>query len=136
MALLGRECQSYSSDFRVRVSASMYTYPDATVVCRKPALADDRQDILLNPTVIFEILSPSTERYDRGIKLQYYRGIPSLQDYILVDQNQMRVEQYTRSGANTWTLRDCAGTNVTLTIESIGVSLALHRLYERVEPLE
>jgi len=133
MALRGRECQAYSSDFRVRVSATTYTYPDATVVCGQPILADERQDILLNPTVIFEILSPSTERYDRGLKLQHYRRIESLRDYILVDQNQMRIEQYTRGDANTWTLRDYAGANATLTIESIGVSLALDRLYDRVE---
>ena len=132
-ALRGKECQAYSSDFRVRVSTTTYTYPDATVVCGKPALADELQDILLNPTVIFEILSPSTERYDRGIKLQRYRSIESLQDYVLVDQNQMRIDQYTRGGSNTWTLRDYAGANATFTIESICVSLALHRLYERVE---
>lgn len=132
-ALRGRNCQAFNSDFRVRVSATTYTYPDATVVCGKPALADERQDVLLNPIVIFEVLSPSTERYDRGIKLQRYRAIDSLEDYILVDQNQMRVERYTRSSGNTWTLRDYAGADATSTIESIGVSLALHRLYERVE---
>jgi len=133
IALRGRECQAYSSDFRVRVSARTYSYPDATVVCGQPALADERQDILLNPMIIFEILSPSTERYDRGIKLQHYRGIPSLRDYILVDQNQIRVEQYTRGSEGTGTLRDYQDLNDILTIESIAASLTLRALYDRIE---
>ena len=103
----------------------MYTYPDLTVVCGKPLLADERQDILLNPTVIFEVLSPSTEYYDRGVKFQHYRAIESLTDYILVAQDQVRIEQYTRGEANTWTLRDYQTASETLLIESIGVSLPL-----------
>jgi Uma2 family endonuclease len=72
-------------------------------------LADERQDILLNPTVIFEVLSPSTEYYDRGVKFRRYREIGSLTDYILVDQDQIRIEQFTRGDANTWTLHDYQG---------------------------
>jgi len=132
-ALRGGACQCFSSDLRVRVSPRMYTYPDLTVVCGKPNLADERQDILLNPTVIFEVLSPSTENYDRGIKLQRYRSIDSLQDYILVAQDQARVEQYTRGEANTWTFRDYQGADAILAITSIGVSLPLAGIYERVE---
>jgi Uma2 family endonuclease len=132
-ALRGTSCQAFSADLRVRVSPRMYTYPDLTVVCGKPMLADERQDILLNPTVIFEVLSPSTESYDRGVKLRHYRSIESLQDYILVAQDQVRIEQYTRGEAHTWTLRDYQSAGETLLIESIGVSLPLARLYERIE---
>jgi Uma2 family endonuclease len=133
VALQGSECEAFASDFRVRVSSRMYAYPDTVVVCGQPVLADERQDILLNPTVIVEVLSPSTERYDRGVKLQYYRGIQSLRDYILVAQDQIRVEQYTRGASPIWTLRDYQGPEETLLIESIGVSLPLARIYERVE---
>ncbi len=76
-ALRGTPCQAFSSDLRVRVSPRMYTYPDLTVVCGELVLAGDRQDILLNPKVIFEVLSPSTQRYDRGVKLRRYREIES-----------------------------------------------------------
>ena len=103
----------------------MYTYPDLTIVCGKPLAADGREDILLNPTVIFEVLSPSTEHYDRGVKFRRYRAIESLPDYILVAQDQIRIEQFTRGDANTWTLRDYQTAGETLLIESIGVSLPL-----------
>jgi Uma2 family endonuclease len=89
-ALRGTSCEVFSSDLRVRVSPRMYTYPDLTIVRGEPRLADEREDILLNPTVIFEVLSPSTEYYDRGLKFRRYREINSLTDYILVDQDQAR----------------------------------------------
>ena len=111
----------------------MYTYPDVSVVCGKPLLADDHQDVLLNPVVIFEVLSPSTETYDRGFKLQRYRTIASLQDYIMVNQTELRVEQYTRQENNLWILRDYQSLDEDLTISSIGVSLSLRRIYDRVE---
>jgi Uma2 family endonuclease len=132
-ALRGKSCQAFNSDLRVRVSPRMYTYPDLTVVCGRFMLADERQDILLNPTVIFELLSPSTEKYDRGIKLQSYRSIESLQDYILVAQDQIRIEQYTRGEANVWTFRDYQGAKENLVIASIQVSLPLSGIYDRVE---
>jgi Uma2 family endonuclease len=132
-ALRGTPCQTFSADLRVRVSPRTYTYPDLTVVCGKPLLADDEQDILVNPKVIFEVLSPSTEFYDRGLKFRRYREIGSLTDYILVDQDQTRIEQFTRGNAHTWTLRDYQDASETLLIESIGVSIPLVRLYERIE---
>lgn len=131
--LHGSECEAFGSDFRVRVSSRMYTYPDAIVVCGKPLLADGRQDVLLNPTVIFEVLSPSTEYYDRGVKFQQYRTIESLQDYILVAQNQISIEQYTRGQAHTWTLRDYGRSEDILQIASIGISLPLAAIYDRIE---
>lgn len=133
MALQGSECEAFTSDFRVRVASRMYAYPDVVVVCGKPLLADERQDILLNPTVIVEVLSPSTEYYDRGVKFQFYRALESLKDYILVAQDQIRIEHYTRREANTWTLRDHQAASETLLIESIGVSIPLVRIYERIE---
>jgi len=107
-------------------------YPDLTVVCGKPLLADDEQDILLNPKVIFEVLSPSMEYYDRGLKFRRYREIASLTDYILVDQDQARIEQFTRGDAHTWAFRDYQHASEILLIESIGVSIPIARFYEQV----
>jgi Uma2 family endonuclease len=132
-ALRGTPCQAFSSDLRVRVSSRMYTYPDLTVVCGDLMLDDERQDSLLNPKVIFEVLSPSTEYYDRGLKFRHYREIESLIDYILVDQDQARIEQFTRGDAHTWTFRDYQNANEALLIESIGISVPIARIYERVE---
>jgi Uma2 family endonuclease len=125
--------EAFGSDFRVRVSGRMYTYPDVLVVCGEPALADGHQDVLLNPAVIFEVLSPSTEKYDRGLKFLHYRSIESLREYVLVDQNQVLVEQYTRQADNTWTLRDYLSLDAELKLDSLGVSLPLNRIYDRVE---
>jgi Uma2 family endonuclease len=111
----------------------MYAYPDVSVVCGKPLLADDHQDVLLNPVVIVEVLSPSTEAYDRGLKLQHYRTIAPLQDYIMVNQSELRVEQYTRQENNLWILRNYQSLDEDLTISSIDVSLQLGRIYNRVE---
>jgi Uma2 family endonuclease len=111
----------------------MYVYPDLTVVCGKPKPADDREDVLLNPTVIFEVLSPSTECYDRGVKFRRYREIESLTDYILVDQDQARIEQFTRGNAPAWTFRDYRDASEILLIESIGLSVPITRIYEGIE---
>jgi Uma2 family endonuclease len=129
----GGACEAFGSDFRVRVSSGMYTYPDVTVVCGKPILADAHQDILLNPSVIFEVLSSSTESYDRGLKFQQYRTIESLKDYILVNQNRVLIEQFIRQADNTWTLRDYQQPGEELKIDSIGVRIPLALIYERVE---
>jgi Uma2 family endonuclease len=111
----------------------MYAYADVTVVCGKRLLAGDRQDILVNPVVIFEVLSPTTENYDRGLKFQNYRGIESLKEYILVAQDRVLVEQYTRSSAGAWTFRAYDRLDDQLKLESVGVSLPLARIYDRVE---
>jgi Uma2 family endonuclease len=132
-ALPGGACEAFGSDLRVRASRRMYAYPDASVVYGKPLVADEHEDILLNPVAIFEILSPSTEKYDRGVKFQHYRTIDSLKDYILVAQDAARVEHYTRADDNTWTLRDHQTLEEELKIASIAVSLPLSRIYDRVE---
>ena len=111
----------------------MYTYQDVSVVCGKPQLADEHQDILLNPVVICEVLSPSTAGYDRGLKFQHYRGIESLHDYVLVEQNSMVIEHYMRQADGTWTLRDYRTPNDELKIDSLGVAIPLARIYDGVE---
>jgi len=131
--LRGGDCKAINSDLRVRVSASLYSYPDISVVRGKPALADEHQDVLLNPTVIFEVLSASTETYDRGLKFQIYRTNEWLREYILVSQDRVRVEHYVRRDATTWTYRDYMSTNDELIIDSIRASLPLHSIYDGVE---
>ncbi len=134
VALRGGNSEAFTSDFRVRVSSRMYTYPDISVVCGKPLLADERQDVLLNPAIIFEVLSPSTEKYDRGLKLQRYRTIESLREYILVNQHEVRIEEYTRQPDNMWILRDCIGLDSELRLDSIVVSLPLRSIYDSIDP--
>jgi Uma2 family endonuclease len=131
IGLRGSGCEAFGPDFRVKVSSRMYTYPDISVVCGEPLVAGD--DNLLNPLVIFEVLSPSTEKHDRGLKFQHYRTIDSLKDYILVHQDQVRVEKYTHQPDNTWSLRDYQMPNDHLTIDSIGVSIPLDRIYDRIK---
>ncbi len=91
-----RPCKLYPGDMRVHIPATgLYTYPDVTVVCGTPQFDDKEFDTLLNPTVIIEVLSPSTEKYDRGKKFEHYRSIPSLREYVLIAQDEMRVQLYT-----------------------------------------
>ena len=104
--LLERPCEAHASDLRVKVSArGMYTYPDIVVVCGDAHFEDAAVDTLLNPTLIVEVLSPSTEAYDRGAKFGYYRQAPSLREYVLIAQDRMLVEQYVRADAG-WLLTE------------------------------
>src|SRR5207237_2402837 len=103
--LRGRACEAYTSDMRVKVTATgLYTYPDVIVVCGKPQLEDNYLDTLLNPTVLVEVLSKSTERYDRIAKSSYYRTLDSLAEHLLVAQDEIRSEQYIRQPDGQWLL--------------------------------
>lgn len=130
-ALRGSGCQYFGSDLRVRVTSRMYAYPDISIVCGDPQLADSNLDILVNPSVIIEITSPSTEGFDRGVKWSRYRTIVSLREYILLSQHTARVEQYTRQDSSTWLFRE--NHEGDLRLESIGVAIPLERIYEGVE---
>ncbi len=130
--LRGTPCEVFSSDQRMKVSSSgFYTYPDIAVVCGPRDPANDYKDVIVNPIVLCEVLSPSTESYDRGLKFQQYRTIGSLKDYILVDQNKIRIEQFTRQEGTLWNFRDHQQPDEELRIESIGVSILLNRIYDR-----
>ena len=128
----GSAFEPFGSDSRVRVSSQAYVYPDVTVVCGEQQPIDEHDDLLTNPVAIVEVLSPSTEEYDRGLKFQFYRSIDSLRDYVLVNQEQVRVEQFTRQANGTWTFRDYQGPDEVLKIDSIGVAIPLRRIYDRV----
>ncbi|MDQ7784954.1 MAG: Uma2 family endonuclease [Desulfomonilaceae bacterium] len=130
--LLGRPCETYSSDMRVKVSnTGLYTYPDLVAVCGEVRFDDEHADTLLNPTVIVEVLSPSTEAYDRGEKFAHYRRLESLQEYVLVSQDKVRIESYVRQGAQ-WLLSEVSGLDGTVRLESIGCDLVLRDVYDKV----
>jgi len=131
--LRGRPCEVYVSDMRVKVAASgLYTYPDVVVVCGPPHFEDDYRDTLLNPTVLFEILSKSTERYDRIAKSDYYRALESLTEHFLIAQDEVHVEQYVKQGDGRWSLIDFRSVDATIELHSIGCSLALRDVYDKV----
>jgi Uma2 family endonuclease len=126
-------CRLYIGDMRVQVERGRrYTYPDLVAVCGERQFADSVHDLLLNPTLIVEVLSPSTEAYDRGEKFQHYRAIESLQEYVLVAQNQPLVERYVRNG-QFWTLSTISGLDASVELTSVGCTIPLREIYENVE---
>ena len=129
-----RPCEAYASDMRVKVArANLYTYPDVTVVCCKAEFEDLELDTLLNPTVIIEVLSPSTEAYDRSEKFGFYRGLESLSDYLLIAQSQPVIEHYTRQPDGAWRLATYQGLEAVAIIASSGCELRLADVYDKVE---
>lgn len=131
--LRGRNCEVHMADMRVKVSPTgMYTYPDVVAVCGEARFEDEQLDTLLNPTVVLEVLSPSTEAYDRGEKFAQYRRIESLREYVLVAQDQMRIEHYRREGAE-WVLAEISDADGTLNLAAIDCHLAVRAVYEKIE---
>ena len=123
-----------TSDLRVKVdSTGLYTYPDVIVVCEKPRFEDDMFDTLLNPLCLAEVLSDSTEKYDRGAKFKHYRQVPSLQEYILVAQDEPLVERHVRQPNGDWLMTEFRGLEQTLAFTSIPVKIALADIYRGVE---
>ena len=131
-ALEGRNCFVTSSDMRVRVSGSMYTYPDVFVVCGEPKFLDNRTDIVTNLVMVIEVLSQSTEAYDRGAKSTQYRTMDSLRELVLVAQTEPRVEIYRKRTANEWVLTDVAGLDAMCRFESVDCELPLIGIYDQV----
>ena len=130
-----KKCSLHPSDLRVyNAENTLYTYPDATVVCGKEEYLDDKFDTLLNPTVIFEVLSASTEFYDRGTKFKLYRSIRSLQNYVLVSSTEYLVEVYTRSN-DTWILTTANDKNGHLLISAIDFDVQLADVYGQIDQL-
>jgi Uma2 family endonuclease len=131
--LRGKPCEVYASEMRVKVTATgLYTYPDIVVVCGEPKFEDEHLDTLLNPTLLAEILSQSTERYDRIANSSYYRTLESLTEHLLVAQEEYRVEQYVRQADNQWILFDYRSLDSVIELESIGCSLRLRDIYDKV----
>ncbi|MFT3775337.1 MAG: Uma2 family endonuclease [Minicystis sp.] len=127
--LRGRPCVVYTSDARVRVRATgLATYPDVTVVCGAIERDPENKHTITNPVVLVEVLSDSTEGYDREEKFSHYRRIPSLREYLLVSQHEQRIEHLSRNDDGSWTLRDVTPPEI-VRIPSIGCELSLAEVY-------
>ena len=129
-----RPCKLYANDMRVRVdSTGLYTYPDLAVVCGKALFDDTHLDTLLNPTLIVEVLSDSTEAYDRGRKFEHYRKLGSLVEYVLIAQSRPHVDSYRRQPDQQWLLTECDGLDGQLRLQAIDCELALAEVYDKME---
>jgi len=132
--LASSTCRMVTQTGRVQVPGDKkYVYPDLIVVCGKMEFQDGQRDTLLNPTVLFEVLSPSTADYDRGIKFEWYRSIPGLQAYVVVAHNRVAVTRYTRQTGQRWLLDDFSNIDDTLELDSINVRIPLTAIYHDIE---
>ena len=138
-ALEGRPCVMTVSDVRVQVEpGGLYTFPDVAIVCGDRHYRDDRRDTVLNPILLIEVLSPSTEAYDRGFKSAQYRTMESLQEYALVSQTEPRVEVFRRASDTEWVLTEFAALESSVRFRSVDCVIPLAKIYDKVafeEPL-
>jgi Uma2 family endonuclease len=130
--LRSKGCTLYANDMRVRTPTDFLAYPDVIVLCGEKRFDDPRRDTVLNPTVIFEVLSESTQEYDRGTKIAHYREIPALAEILLIAQDRPHVEHYLRQAADRWLLTEVHDLPHTLDLSSVGCKLALVDVYEEV----
>ncbi len=132
--LQSRPCNNYSNDMRVRIGdAERYVYPDIVATCGREEFEDDQQDVLLNPLLIIEVLSPSTEAYDRGDKFRYYQTIPSLREYALVSQDRHCFEVYRKQPDGRWLDESRSSLPLTLRLESVDCVLTEAEVYAKVD---
>ena len=132
--LLERDCNVYGSDMRVKITvAGNYTYPDIVAVCGEEIFEDATEDTLVNPMLIVEVLSKSTEAYDRGGKFEYYQTIESFQEYVLITQEPFRVEQYVRKDKNVWTYFEFRKSEDVVKLNSIDCELVLQDIYHKIQ---
>ncbi len=133
-ALRGTSYDVFMSDLRLWIpNCRLYTYPDVMVVNTPLEFAENRQDTIVNPLAIAEILSDYTEKYDRGDKFRMNRNIPSFQEYLLISQTAMQVEKFTKNDSNQWVLSEYAGKDAKITFDSFEFEMSLDELYDRVE---
>lgn len=133
MQLKGKGCESYQNDMRVRVSPTKYYYPDVVIVCDEPQFEDSEVDTLLNPKIIVEVLSKTTESRDKNEKLEAYLALESVTDYLLIAQSKMRVEHYVRQPNSDWLLHISKMPEHKITLASIECELSLEEVYAQVE---
>lgn len=132
--LKNRPCRLYANDMRIKVSPTgLYTYPDVVVMCGEARFDDEQKDTLLNPTVIIEVLSKSTEAYDRGEKAEHYRKLKSLTEYFLVAQEKYHIERYARQDNDRWLLTEASDLQEVVHLSSIECELSLAEVYDKVE---
>ncbi|MBE0544443.1 MAG: Uma2 family endonuclease [Verrucomicrobia bacterium] len=132
--LKGRPCVPFNSDLRLKIMATgLHTYPDLSVVCGPLEFADQEEDTIINPTLLAEVLSDSTEGYDRGKKFEHYRQIPTLREYLLVSQKEPRIEQFVRGDDGEWRLREAAGMEAEIQLPSLQITLPLAEVFAQVK---
>lgn len=132
--LRNSSCEIFPSDLRVSVpSATSYTYPDATIVCGEPEMLDDKFDTLKNPSVIIEVISPSTEDTDRGRKFFFYMQIPSFKEYILINSTNVYIQAGRKQADGSWKFEDIRDLNAALSVASIGYQIPLTDVYANVK---
>jgi Uma2 family endonuclease len=132
--LLERDCNAFSSDMRVKITATgKYTYPDIVAVCGEEIYEDETEDTLLNPQLIIEVLSKSTEGYDRGAKFEYYQTIESFTEYVLITQEPFRVEQFVRKNKNEWTYFEFRNPEDIVRLNSIDCEISLQDIYHKIQ---
>jgi Uma2 family endonuclease len=133
-ALKNKDCVAYNSDLRIKIEATgLLTYPDISVVCGQERFLDEMEDTLLNPLLIVEVLSPSTEAYDRGKKFEHYRQMPSCQEFLLVSQTEPRVEQFVRQSSGEWLLKEVSGMEGSVMLTSVDVRISLAEIFLKVQ---
>jgi len=131
--LRGTPCATFASDLRIECGPSgLFCYPDVSVICGSLQYRDAHQDVVTNPTLIVEVLSHSTEGYDRGAKFAQYRRLASLREYVLVSQDEARMEVFTRGEDGRWTLTEAVGPDAICPLSSLDIALPLSEMYESV----
>jgi Uma2 family endonuclease len=131
--LKGKPCQPYGADMRMNIPKnSLYTYPDISVYCSQSKDIPEDEDTAINPTVIIEILSPSTENYDRGEKFKLYREIPTLKEYILIETKSIGIEAFRLNEKNHWELEEFRTLETELSFESLGIKIPVSEIYHRI----
>jgi Uma2 family endonuclease len=132
--LKGRPCIVCNADLRLKVEPTgLLTYPDVSVVCGPLRFFANERDVIVNPTLVAEVLSDATEAYDRGKKFEQYRQVASLREYLLVSQTEPRIEQYLRLESDEWRLKEAAGMTSALELPSLGIVLPLAEVFEKVQ---
>jgi Uma2 family endonuclease len=132
--LLERECNVYSSDMRVKItSTEKYTYPDVVAIYGEEQFEDETEDTLVNPQLIIEVLSKSTEAYDRGAKFEYYQTIESFREYVLITQEPFRVKQFVRKHENEWTYFEFRKPEDIVNLNSIDCQISLQDIYHKIQ---
>ena len=133
-SLRGKECQVIPSDLKIHVeSNTLFTYADLSIICGKPQFWNNRTDIIINPTAIIEVLSPSTKDYDHGGKFMLYRDIPALQEYIMISSTEIRFEKYNRQSVNEWKFTEYRSGENIIEIDTINFTIPLHEFYRDVD---
>ncbi|WP_159468132.1 Uma2 family endonuclease [Dyadobacter sp. 3J3] len=133
----GKSCRTFSSDQRIHIpETGLYTYPDLLIVCEKNQYLDDKKDTILNPTVIIEVLSESTEAYDRGQKFHFYRSITSLREYVLINSRSLAAEVFRKNEEGLWVLASEAyQLSDQLELASVNLTIAMEDIYAQTEDL-